>query len=365
MSSKNSETEHEFYRSSASRVSARAVEARAGAASNLASNDALDDRFIDLDTQDDSAFLRVERRVPVRRGALPKKTANRLKIATIVASVVAAVFGGLAALNVYAKGSPRFRVNSSDSILISGLRSVPRMQVMEVFGGDIGRNIFYVSLEERKQQLEEVPWIESAAVMRILPNRLKVDIRERTPVAFIRVGSKIALIDAYGVVLDLPAKAAKKYSFPVVVGLDESQPLTTRASRMKIYMDLMQQLDSGGGRYSNDVSEVDLSAPDDARITVADAQGAVLIHLGVSHPGEMAFLERYKIYLAHVRDWRAQFSKLQSVDLRYDRQVIVNPDAGKPPAPARGQGLSPPAKPPTASRPAVASRSAAKKRAPR
>ena len=50
--------------------------------------------------------------------------------------------------------------------------------------------------------------------------------------------------------------------------------------------------------------------------------GAVLVHLGSSN-----FLERFKIYVAHVQEWRTQFQKLQSVDLRYEHQVIVNPDA--------------------------------------
>jgi len=30
--------------------------------------------------------------------------------------------------------------------------------------------------------------------------------------------------------------------------------------------------------------------------------------------------------VSHVREWRQQFDKLESVDLRYDRQIIVNPD---------------------------------------
>ena len=32
------------------------------------------------------------------------------------------------------------------------------------------------------------------------------------------------------------------------------------------------------------------------------------------------------MYVSHVREWRQQFDKLESVDLRYDRQIIVNPD---------------------------------------
>jgi hypothetical protein len=35
-----------------------------------------------------------------------------------------------------------------------------------------------------------------------------------------------------------------------------------------------------------------------------------------------------------VQEWRTQFQKLQSVDLRYEHQVIVNPDA----VPASNQG---------------------------
>jgi cell division protein FtsQ len=47
----------------------------------------------------------------------------------------------------------------------------------------------------------------------------------------------------------------------------------------------------------------------------------VLVHLGSSN-----YLERYKIYVSHVREWRQQFDKVESVDLRYDRQIIVNPE---------------------------------------
>ena len=57
---------------------------------------------------------------------------------------------------------------------------------------DIDRNIFFVPLEQRKKQLEQIPWVQSASVMRLLPNRLKIDITERTPVAFVEIGSHIA-----------------------------------------------------------------------------------------------------------------------------------------------------------------------------
>src|SRR2546426_4112848 len=276
-------------------------------------------RLLDLDAEQESPFLRGQKRASVRRGCLPKKTVTRLTGTLIV--LVVMFLGSVAVTAVYHYGerSWRFRVDSSDHIEITGLENVTRSQVMEVIGGDIGRNIFFVPMAQRKKQLEQIPWVESASVMRFVPNRLKIEIHERTPVAFARVGSRVLLVDGQGTLMELPNQ--KKYSFPVILGMNSGVPLSTRIPRMRIYQSVLSQLDSGGAHYSRDLSEVDLSDPDDVKVLANNRDGEVLVHLGSS-----SYLERYKIYVAHVREWRQQFSKLESVDLRYDRQIIVNPD---------------------------------------
>ena len=215
-------------------------------------------------------------------------------------------------------------------------------------GGDIGRNIFFVPLAERKVQLEQIPWVESASVMRFVPNRLGVEIHERTPVAFARIGARISLIDAGGTLMELTPNGKRKYSFPVIAGMNSGEPLSTRAARMKNYNDLVQQLDADGASYSRDLSEVDLSDPEDVKVVVADPSGEVLVHLGSGN-----YLQRYKVYVTHVQQWRQQFDKLESVDLRYDGQIIVNPDLQGIPRPvaltpaaakaAMSAGVKPPA----------------------
>jgi cell division protein FtsQ len=282
----------------------------------------LDDaRLLDLDADEESPFLRGQKRVSVRRGPLPKKAVNGLKWAVLALIFLGSAGIAAAALYRYGERSWRFRIQSSDDIEITGTNNVTRAQVMEALGGDIGRNIFFIPLAERKAQLEQIPWVESASVMRFIPHRLKVEIHERTPVAFARLGSHIALADAGGTLMELPAGAKTRYSFPVIIGSNSAEPRSTRAARMRIYNELVRQLDAGGGHYSQDLSEVDLSDPDDVKVVANDPQGAVLVHLGFSN-----FLERYKVYVTHVREWRQQFEKLDSVDLRYDRQIIVNPD---------------------------------------
>jgi cell division protein FtsQ len=280
-------------------------------------------RLLDLDVEQEAPFLRVQKRVSVRRGSLPKKTVTRLTWSAVALGVVFLCGMTVAALYHYGERSWRFRVESSDDIDISGLQNVTRAQVMEVMGGDIGRNIFFVPLAQRKAQLEQIPWVESASVMRFVPNRLKVEVHERTPVAFARVGTKIMLTDAAGTLMDLPGR--KKYSFPVIVGMNNGEPPSTRAARMKIYNDVVSQLDAGGARYSQELSEIDLSDPDDVKVMANHHAGEVLVHLGSS-----SYLERYKIYVTHLQEWQQQFDKLESVDLRYDRQIIVNPDLQGP-----------------------------------
>jgi cell division protein FtsQ len=280
----------------------------------------LDDaRLLDLDVEQESPFLRAQKRVSVRRASLPRKTATLLIWAAVAAALIFLCSIAVASLYHYGERSWRFRVESSDDVEIIGLENVTRAQVMEVMGGDIGRNIFFVPLAQRKVQLEQIPWVKSASVMRFVPNRLKVEIHERTPVAFARVGSRILLVDAAGMLMELPGK--KKYSFPVMLGMNPGEPLSTRTARMKIYNDVVSQLDSSGAHYSQELSEVDLSDPEDVKVLANNSGGEVLVHLGSSN-----YLDRYKVYVTHVQTWRQQFDKLESVDLRYDRQIIVNPD---------------------------------------
>jgi cell division protein FtsQ len=283
----------------------------------LPTSPAADDSDDDREPGSDGAFLRAKKRPPVRKSPLKNKTARRLVYGTAALLIIAII--GLTALAIreYGTHNLRFRIETSDNIETGALKNISRSQILEVFGADIGRNIFFIPLEQRRKQIEEVPWVKSATVMRFLPDRLRVQVTERTPIAFAQLGTRVKVVDENGVLMDVPHDG-RSYSFPVITGFAPSDPLSTRAPRMKIYQQLIRELDADNSRYSADLSEVDLSDPEDVRITVGDANGTVLIHLG-----DTEFQRRYRLYIEHINTWRQQRQVL-SVDLRYEGQVIVN-----------------------------------------
>jgi cell division protein FtsQ len=192
-------------------------------------------------------------------------------------------------------------------------------------------------MAERKAELEELPWVEHATVMRLLPNRLRVSVMERTPVAFVRQGNHIGLVDANGILLDMPTDAKTKmhYSFPVVTGLEAKDPLSLRSARMKLYERFTSDLDGNGEKISEKLSEVDLSSPEDVRAIIQDKGGEVMVHFG-----EDNFLDRYKKFEEHLPEWRTQYPHLAAVDMRYERQVVLEMQPGTT-APVVGEQQAP------------------------
>ncbi|RXH56045.1 Cell division protein FtsQ [Granulicella sibirica] len=282
-------------------------------------------------------------RLTFRRGAVPKTTRGR-----VLAGVALVAGLGLVATAAYETQKfllhdERFVIPASSSIQIEGNSHLTRAQLLSVFGEDVERNVFNISLADRREELERLPWVAHATVMRLLPNRLRVSIVERTPVAFVRQGSQIGLVDKNGVLLDMVGDSAsdaadskdfgKRYSFPVVTGISADEPLSVRAARMKIFERFTGDLDSTNENISARLSEVDLSNPEDVKALIPDQATEIMVHFG-----ETDFLQRYRKFEEQLPGWRTQYPKLASADMRYERQVVLEMQQGAAIPVAGGSG---------------------------
>jgi cell division protein FtsQ len=284
------------------------------------------DEFADDFTDDEDApVTRQPAGLRLRFGGLPRTMGGRIVAAIALLLCVGMCYGAVLLARNVLLHDERFFIPSSSSIELQGNTHVTRAQLMVVFGEDVERNIFSVDLAQRRAELERLPWVAHATVMRLLPNRMRVSIVERTPVAFVRQGSHIGLVDVNGVLLDMPpgAKVDSSYSFPVVSGIVASDPQSTRAARMKIFERFTSDLDSSGQKVSEELSEVDLSNPEDVKALIPDHSNDILVHFG-----DTDFLDRYRRFEEHLPEWRTTYPKLSSVDMRYERQVVLEMQPG-------------------------------------
>ena len=291
---------------------------------------------VNLDDEDDAPRGRSKPRrfsdEPVRPWWRPANTFARALLGTGVVVVLSICAVSAYALRNFLEHDARFRIGGTSNIQATGLGEVSRAEMLPVFGEDIGRNIFFVPLAERRKQLEQIPWIEHATVMRLLPDQIRISVVERKPIAFLRQDAQVGLVDANGVLLTEPPAmmAQHHYSFPVVTGIDSRDPIASRRARMETYQHLVSELDAGGQHLSDQISEIDLSDPEDARVLMPEQGTDILAHFGSDH-----FMERYQRYKAHIAEWRQQYPKLAEVDLRYEQQVVLQMTGGANAAPAK------------------------------
>jgi len=275
-------------------------------------------------------YLRRQKPVEVRRKKFGKRNWPFYRRAMVAGAAV--LVGGFALyeLGSFFLYSPRVTLASLDQIEITGTHYLARQTITERFAQDENKSVLRIPLDQRRAALESIPWVDHAIVSRILPDRLRVEIVERSPVAFLRNGTDLGLIDGHGVLLDRPVEG--DFQFPVVSGITEGTPAGQREQRMGYYTELLRDLTDVKPGAADHVSEVDLSDASDVRVTFAglsemgitglDDQGPVLVHFGTKDFGT-----KFRVLVENISQWRASAGRVDSVDLRFSKQVVVNPES--------------------------------------
>jgi cell division septal protein FtsQ len=277
----------------------------------------------ELEEEEESPFRRRQKPVQVRRGRF-SRLRGVVKWTLVGLLVLAPVSYVAYRLGYFAATSPRFTATSAENVTIKGNEFVSNEEILGVFGipasGKLstGINVFRISLEDKRRQLESIPWVRSATLSRAYPDRLAVSIVERTPVAFVNMGGRVKLVDGDGVLLEKPEKAG--FNFPVVTGLDEATGLSERRARLAIYQDFTKDLAEDAPRSGWLISEVDLSDVDDLKAVLVQGRETLLVHFG--HGG---FEERFQNFLTLLPEVRKTNARIDSIDLRYRNQIVVNP----------------------------------------
>jgi cell division protein FtsQ len=284
----------------------------------------------ELVADDEPRYLRRQKPVEIRRKKFGGKSWSfyrRMFVWTLVGIALVALAVVVARFLLY---SPQLLLLKPDQIEVTGNHIVAREEILKLFIQDRNRSVVRVPLDARRAEIQQLPWVEEASVQRILPNRLRVFITERTPVAFFRNGAELTLIDGQGVLLDRPA--GEDFHFPIITGLSEAVPRQEREKRVATYLEFMKDVDLVRPGSSERVSELDLGNPRNLLAVLTGLGSGDEAHAVVVHFGQSDFTGKYRMLVENFAQWQASVGQVRSIDLQYSRQVVVNPDTSAPPA---------------------------------
>jgi cell division protein FtsQ len=275
--------------------------------------------------EDEPRYLRRQKPVEIRRKKFGGKSASFYRRAFVFGVVATGLITAAALAVDFLYHSPQVALLKPEQIELSGNHVVSRDAVLQQFVRDRGRSVLSIPLDTRRSALEELSWVETANVQRILPNRIRVEISERTPIAFLRNGTDLGLIDAHGVILDRPR--GEDFQFPIVTGLSDSVSREERGRHMATYQQFLRDIDVVRAGSSDRVSEIDLSNPKDLRavmtgISSANDSQAVTIQFGSADFGG-----KYRLVVDNFAQWQASNGHVRNIDLQYSKQVILNTDS--------------------------------------
>lgn len=189
-------------------------------------------------------------------------------VLVICIGVVAALFYQTAA------GSPFFKVRNID---VRGTHRTPADDVRRVVAADTEKEgVWNSDIAALKAKLEKFPFVRSAAISRVLPAGIRVDVVERVPAAVVRLKAGDHLVDTEGTIL-VAAKEEKDLPF-TLIGWDETKSEKAQAenlARLKLYakmVDEWRQFD-----LTSRVKYVDLTNIKEPTATIEDSGRPIAI----------------------------------------------------------------------------------------
>lgn len=271
----------------------------------------------------DQQFLRGPR---PRRLSLERRRRRRMvtgitvTVLTLLSTVVGWMLG--AQLLHVVRTSPAFCVVQME------MDDYPRVNRAELTAlnrtVELRANIFSIHLGRLAREVETHRWVQSCSIKRILPDRLRIRVKEKVPAGLVRHGDRLLLVDGRGAVIEeSPVSEAWRGTFPLLTGFSGETAWEAHQGRVRESLPLVELLRSmEQAQVIPRVAKIDMTELNNTRIWFTGREYPVLM-------GDEGFtdkLARYRMIEKTIEERHGD--NLQYVDLRFRDRVIVKPVPG-------------------------------------
>ena len=209
-----------------------------------------------------------------------------------------------------------------ERITVTGNSRMSRGEVVALLDGLHGQNMLIADLEGWRRKLKRSPWVQDAALRRVLPGTVAVAVLERVPIGIGRIDDELYLIDRRAAIIDVYGPNYAELDLPIIDGL-ASRPqdggLLIDDARAALATRVLDALSTRRDLAAR-VSQIDVTDVHDAAVLLRDDTTSIRI-------GDDQFLERLEAYVDLAPALRERVTDIDYVDVRFDERVYVRPRA--------------------------------------
>jgi cell division septal protein FtsQ len=173
-------------------------------------------------------------------------------------------------------------------------------------------NLLLLDIDGLRDRIEVHRWVKEARLRKVFPSTLRIEIKERTPAAVLRVGQANLLIDEEGVILER-LNAREESLLPLLV--DASQFQDYYREKLNLAWACLNSLTP---EIREEVEALDLSQVDSLSLTFKGQPTRLIL-------GTDRFLEKTQFFLSCLDRLESDNGPLEYIDLRFDDRIYFKP----------------------------------------
>ena len=128
-----------------------------------------------------------------------------------------------------------------DEVRVTGYVETSEIDIVDALALDGWTSLIGFDVGAARERVAALPWVESAAIRKVYPDTLEVDVTERMAFAIWQQGSELSVIDAAGRTI-APYRGGRKAALPLVIGFGANEAAKSFIAKVQGYPELASRV---------------------------------------------------------------------------------------------------------------------------
>lgn len=222
-----------------------------------------------------------------------------------------------AALVLWTLRSPAFAVDEIRLSADSPDRRVTEQWVLDRLNGLRGQNLWQLDLEWPVEEMRQHPWVRDIGIRKQPPRALVVRVLEKREAALYADPAGLVYVDHLGSPVAPLGPDEERGELTLLRGKVAEPAPGKPAPELRAAVALLQEIQDTGAPWAAGLDQVEILSTRDFRVHTKDLPFPLLVRAGT--------VESRSRRLEQLLPWIAKLGRLQAVDLRFARRIIVEP----------------------------------------